>query len=310
MKRVCNNGDIDFNIDKVRGIAPHFVIKFFTTNINFFIQKDEDDVYMINGARYIKLNWSELSSIGDGVMNYLVNNKITDDNFDDNVYNNTLSRTSEYYIKSNVAVSEEEAISYADLIAAVQGQLSTIQADIDSERVARTDDVRAINSYISQVANNLATETTARTNNDNSLHTRIDALSVNYTGLTTSLSDLADKVSENEEVAARAINDLNNTISENEEVTARAINDLNTNFDYKLTLLYNTEKAERQNADQSLQEAIDAEATARQTADAAHESEMADIDDMLALTRDDLATVELGAAAAIAQLAINDQYTN
>lgn len=97
MKRITEGGDISFNISSVRGLGETYTIKFYTVSIVDFIQKSNDDA--VDGI--IALNWDELEQLGSGVLNYTVENKISNPDYDDSTFNQTFSRTTDYYIVSS-----------------------------------------------------------------------------------------------------------------------------------------------------------------------------------------------------------------
>lgn len=195
MKRIYNNSDIQINLKTISGITDKFIIKFFTTNKEFFIRKTNENVYTVDDEKYIKLNWSELKTIGDGVLNYVLNNIKDDTDYDDGEYNNTISRTTNYYICSNFKVDPETDKSISEIIAeltekvdaeetARQNADTTLQTDLEEDEFAISAALNDLNSNkaekeeINTLQSNLTTEieneTTARQNADAQLQSNIN----------------------------------------------------------------------------------------------------------------------------------------
>lgn len=195
MKRIYNNSDIQINLKTISGITDKFIIKFFTTNKEFFIRKTNENVYTVDDEKYIKLNWSELQTIGDGVLNYVLNNIKDDSDYDDGEYNNTISRTTNYYICSNFKVDPETDKSISEIIAeltekvdaeetARQNADTTLQTDLEEDEfvisAALNDlnsskaDKQELNTLQSNLTTEIENETTARQNADAQLQSNID----------------------------------------------------------------------------------------------------------------------------------------
>lgn len=119
MKRIYRNSDIKFNVEQLKGLTEKFIIKFYTTNKDFRLRKTDQDVVVDGGKRIIPLNWDELYLIGDGVLNYIVEFILPDGKYEDGKFNNTYSRTTDYYICSNVDVEPEEKETITEIIAEI-----------------------------------------------------------------------------------------------------------------------------------------------------------------------------------------------
>lgn len=195
MKRIYNNSDIQINLKTISGITDKFIIKFFTTNKEFFIRKTNENVYTVENEKYIKLNWSELQTIGDGVLNYVLNKIKDDSDYDDSEYNNTISRTTNYYICSNFKVDPETDKSISEIIAELTDKVdaeetarkdadTTLQTDLeDNEFVissALNDlnnnkaDKQDLNTLQSNLTTEIENETTARQDADAQLQSNIN----------------------------------------------------------------------------------------------------------------------------------------
>jgi len=191
MKRIYNNSDIQINLKTISGITDKFIIKFFTTNKEFFIRKTNENVYTVDDEKYIKLNWSELQTIGDGVLNYVLNNIKDDSDYDDGEYNNTISKTTNYYICSNFKVDPETDKSISEIIAELTDKvdaeitrstnkdgehdtlLSNLNNDLDDKEFVISTALNDLNSNKASKTE-LENETTARQNADTQLQSNID----------------------------------------------------------------------------------------------------------------------------------------
>lgn len=226
MKRIYNNSDIQIKLKSISGITDKFIIKFFTTNKEFFIRKTNENVYTVENEKYIKLNWSELQTIGDGVLNYVLNNIKDDSDYDDGEYNNTISKTTNYYICSNFKVDPETDKSISEIIAEL-----TEKVDAEITRSANKDSEH--DNAISNLNNDLEIEADARGAADLALQANI----------TTLQTDLDDK----EFVISTALNDLNSNKADKKEIDTlqSLINQLQAKIE--------AEETARKDADTTLQ---------------------------------------------------------
>lgn len=258
MKRIYNNSDIQIKLKSISGITDKFIIKFFTTNKEFFIRKTNENVYTVDDEKYIKLNWSELQTIGDGVLNYVLNNIKDDSDYDDGEFNNTISKTTNYYICSNFKVDPETDKSISEIIAELTDKVDAeitrstnkdgehdnaisnlnddleieadargaadlaLQANIDNEATARQDADTQLQSLINQLQTQIEAEETARKDADTTLQT-----------------DLED----NEFVISSALNDLKSSKADKEELNTIQSN-LTTEIDKKANIGDSYTKAE------------------------------------------------------------------
>ena len=195
MKRIYNNSDIQINLKTISGITDKFIIKFFTTNKEFFIRKTNENVYIVDDEKYIKLNWSELQTIGDGVLNYVLNNIKDDSDYDDGEYNNTISKTTNYYICSNFKVDPETDKSISEIIAELTDKIdaeetarqnadTALQTDLEEDELvistalndlkSNKADKQDLNTLQSNLTTEIENETTARQDADTQLQSNID----------------------------------------------------------------------------------------------------------------------------------------
>lgn len=286
MKRIYNNSDIQINLKTINGITDKFIIKFFTTNKEFFIRKTNENVYTVDDEKYIKLNWSELQTIGDGVLNYVLNNIKDDSDYDDGEYNNTISKTTNYYICSNFKVDPETDKSISEIIA-------ELTEKVDAEITRSTNKDGEHDNAISNLNDDLEIEADARGAADLALQANITTLQTDLNDkefvVSAALNDLKSNKAEKEEIntlqslinqlqakieaeeTARQNADtaLQTDLEEDELVISTALNDLNSNkadkqdlntLQSNLTTEIENETTARQNADTQLQSSIDRKA--------------------------------------------------
>ena len=270
MNRIYKNSDIKFNVDSDVRIANKFLIKFYTTNKSFNIQKTSDDIVIENETRYIKLNWSELSTIGDGVLNFVVNNMADDAEFDDKIYNDTFSRTTYYYISSNLDVSEDDTESFSQMLADLQSQANDIAKALQEERERATEADKELSQAIakekadrestdSTLTANISAETTrakaAEKKNADDISALTQTVNTNKTNLEKSISDEATARQNADTTLQTNIDNLTSTVSSNKSATDTAIAN---------------EKKAREEADTTLTNALDVEVKRAKAAEQAN----------------------------------------
>ena len=107
IQRIAKNADIKFCVSDDAKIQDKFIIRFYTVDKSKAIIRTADDVIVENGKRYIKLNWTTLKYLENGILNYEVNNLDSDADYDDGVYNSTFTRTTYYYLYTDSNVIED-----------------------------------------------------------------------------------------------------------------------------------------------------------------------------------------------------------
>lgn len=235
MKRV-DNSDVNIKLDSRIVYLSNFNAKFYTVNAeNFFIRKTQDNVISAetednDTEYYIKLDWNELVTLGEGVLQYKIVNNVPDSDRADLYFNKNLERTTEYYINSNVTVDPESEQSYAEIIAELGDK-------IDGE-IARS------TSADTQLAEELSNEAHKR--------------KYSITNVENSISALTDVVLENEETISAALNDLDEIDTKlTSEITTRQQNVSD------LTDLINGETSRAISAETQLAEELSNEARKR-----------------------------------------------
>ena len=106
IQRITKNTDINFLIDDSR-VTEKFIIKFFTTDRTKAIVRTAEDVVMkADGKKYIKLPWSTIRLLNNGMLNYEIQNLAIDTDYNDGVFDSTFTAMSKYYIYSDVNVTD------------------------------------------------------------------------------------------------------------------------------------------------------------------------------------------------------------
>lgn len=121
MKRIY--ADLKINISDIKNIGEKFIIKFYTTSKSVAIVKTDMDIV----DDVIKLNWSELATIGRGVLQYELDNITEDADYDDGIYDSTYTGTTEYYIMSDISIDEdEENTTITEVIADMKNDINSL----------------------------------------------------------------------------------------------------------------------------------------------------------------------------------------
>lgn len=104
IQRITKNTDINFLIDDSR-VTEKFIIRFFTTDRTKAIVRTYDDVDSEEEwgwKRYIRLPWSTLRLLNNGMLNIEVQNMWEDGEYPDKVFDKTFTATTTYYIYSEI----------------------------------------------------------------------------------------------------------------------------------------------------------------------------------------------------------------
>lgn len=244
--------DLKINVSDIKNIGEKFIIKFYTTSKSVAIKKTDLDI--VDGV--IKLNWSELATIGRGVLQYELNNITEDADYDDGIYDSTYTGTTEYYIMSDISIDEDdEDTPITEVIADIKNDINSLDTakqdkltageniTIENNVISATfdgDDIDLSNYYNKSEIDNMEQVVAASLND---LNTRL--------GTKANTSDVYTKSEVDQaidEVIAGGVADLTNyyTKSEsdakyatqtviNEEIAARitAIREVNTTVESK-----------------------------------------------------------------------------
>lgn len=207
IQRITKDSDIKFCVSDDSKIQDKFIIKFYTTDRTATVTRTAEDVIVENDKRYIKLNWTSLKALNNGMLNYEVNNLDSDVNYNDGVYNSTFTRTTYYYIFSD-AVTD---------ISDLSDKLEQAISDIANETTERKSEDKKLDEAIKS-------ERARAEFYENSNLNNIKTLQTNYSGLS---SYTAQQV--------KTINDKINTNTDNISANTTAINNLTTSTSAKYT---------------------------------------------------------------------------
>ena len=189
IQRIAKNTDIKFCVSDAK-IQDKFIIRFYTVDKTKAIIRTADNVIVENGKRYIKLNWTALKYLDNGILNYEVNNLDSDADYDDGVYNSTFTRTTYYYIytDSNVIDAVEEIEQRVDQIILDLTKEKNDRENGDSELTLKINDLidrinedgdselaLIINRLNEEIARAKASEKTNSDNIDNEANNRESA---------------------------------------------------------------------------------------------------------------------------------------
>ena len=168
IQRIAKNADIKFCVSDDAKIQDKFIIKFYTVDKSKAIIRTADNVIIENGKRYIKLNWTTLKYLENGILNYEVNNLDSDADYNDGVYNSTFTRTTYYYLytDSNGIDAVEEIEQKVDQIILDLNKEKNDREDGDSELTLKINDLSdRLKSEILR-AQTAETENTAKIGNE------------------------------------------------------------------------------------------------------------------------------------------------
>ena len=138
-------GDLKFNVSDIKNIGEKFIIKLYTTAKSVAIEKTDMDI--VDGV--IKLNWSELATIGRGVLQYELNNITEDADYDDGIYDSTYTGTTEYYIMSDISIDEDdEDTPITEVIAVIKNDINSLESD-KQDKLTAGENITIENNVIS-----------------------------------------------------------------------------------------------------------------------------------------------------------------
>lgn len=138
-------GDLKFNVSDIKNIGEKFIIKLYTTAKSVAIEKTDMDI--VDGV--IKLNWSELATIGRGVLQYELNNITEDADYDDGIYDSTYTGTTEYYIMSDISIDEDdEDTPITEVIADMKNDINSLESS-KQDKLTAGENITIENNVIS-----------------------------------------------------------------------------------------------------------------------------------------------------------------
>lgn len=277
MKRI-KNADINFKLNTKLINIDNFSIRFYTVAPKtFFIAKTQNDVIESGGTvikdYIIKLDWTELKNIGEGVMQYDAESYVDDADYLDSLYNRSITRTTEYYIDSEIRIEPEKEKSYGEMIEAISSATETeianrISADTELTTVIEDEVTRAsgVESEISAtVASNYSALTTAIEVEETRAQGQETALNEKIEAETTRASEIESSISGALDIY-KASNDqaLANEIAR----ATSAETEINSALATEVTAREN-EVTRATSAESALNDSITAETSVRETADIA-----------------------------------------
>lgn len=151
IQRIAKNADIKFCVSDDAKIQDKFIIRFYTVDKSKAIIRTADDVIVENGKRYIKLNWSTLKYLDNGIVNYEVNNLDSDADYNDGVYNSTFTRTTYYYLYT-------DSNSCIDAVEEIEQRVDQIILDLTNEKNDREDGDSELTLKINDLSDRLNEE--------------------------------------------------------------------------------------------------------------------------------------------------------
>ena len=154
MRRIYYNSDLKINLEEMGNVGDTFTVNFFTTSTEYSIERTEQDIIEENSQRYLKLSWTELSTIGRGVLNYILNKSVSDSDYDDGEQNKTISRTTDYYIVTDLIIDDgDDEKTIREALADLTNDLNQLTTEFEYERNQRKVDDEILQGEIDAKAN-------------------------------------------------------------------------------------------------------------------------------------------------------------
>ena len=132
VKRIYATGDCRVDLRQFKTLIDEYEVikvKFFTTaiNVNCIKTKDEIDEYEV------RLVWDELRQLGKGVLQFILYYANDDSAFEDETYDQTDIKTTDFYIVSDITVEDNTATD-VDVVLAEElaGDINEINGKIDN----------------------------------------------------------------------------------------------------------------------------------------------------------------------------------
>lgn len=173
IQRIAKDADIKFCVSDDAKIHDKFIIRFYTVDKTKAIVRTADNVIVENGKRYIKLNWSTLKYLDNGILNYEVNNLDSDADYNDGVYNSTFTRTTYYYLYTDSNGIED---GDSELTLKINDLSDRLNEEIARAQTAETENTAKIGNEITNresadqyIRDLLKTETSERKKADTTL---------------------------------------------------------------------------------------------------------------------------------------------
>ena len=205
MIRVTKGSDIKLFTSTINGLGDKYKIDFYTKRKDVFFSKTDLDV-VVADEPYIPLFWRDLAMIGEGVLNLTVYNMTVDQSYDDGVYDNSFTRTTNYYI-----VNEE-----GDVPESLVERVENLETELAEEITRSTEfDDNCVN-LINTLSEDIEAEEDVRADADDALSARIDNLSTSeqqhYSDCIQRINSEAQTRSTNDQAQVAAIDNLSGRI--------------------------------------------------------------------------------------------------
>lgn len=220
IQKIVKDSDIKFNVSEDSKIQDKFIIKFYTVSKSNTITKTAENVILENEKRYIKLNWSELRQLANGMINYEVNNLDSDADYNDGVYNSTFTRTTYYYLYTDTNSGGGGAGT--EEIEEIEQKIDQIITDLNKEKEDRAQGDTNLTNTITENYNQYQMSYTVVDKRINRLQNSISALGNRVTEL-----ELGPRVTALE----TDIQDLNNRAN----VASTRYNDISSRYNWSYT---------------------------------------------------------------------------
>ena len=165
MKRI-NNSDIRINILDMN-LPEKFTFQFYTVDENVNINRTEEDV---DSEGFINLDWSLLQLLGEGILSYILTKHTPDTSYPDGYYDVTITRSTNYYIVTDVEpIPPEQSGQTMDIIIGIIDEYSKYTDGLVS---AETENRIEADNAISGSVSNLDERVTALENIDHQYATK------------------------------------------------------------------------------------------------------------------------------------------
>ena len=239
IQKIVKNSDIKFCVDDDSKIQDKFIIKFYTIDKAKAITRTADDVITVNEKRYIKLNWSTIKLLDNGMLNYEVNNLDSDADYDDGVYNSTFTRTTYYYLCA-------DSDGLVDAVEEIELRVDQITTDITGLKSNNA----TITTQTENLQNRMSVVETKSTNNEENitgLQNRMSVVETKSTNNENSINTMSNELTELKGMVGNNNPDYSSLVSRLEKLEANEA----VNINHRITML---EKS-KDNLDKRIEEA-------------------------------------------------------
>ena len=145
MRRIYKNADLVLRLSYLGNLGDQFILRFYTNNPSLYVQKTQDDV--MDDA--IKLDWDELSALGKGVLKYVAYNITEDSDFGDGTFDNSTSKTTDYYI----VIENGETPPIINLVNELQNNLNDEIEKVENMERVVSEALNYLNTEVNKLKN-------------------------------------------------------------------------------------------------------------------------------------------------------------